>query len=417
MNTEIQTAREILPPPRFAVEPSMAGKVAEKFRPLQGLAPRTAWADLRRLGKDREHAERRDAILQALRPARFDAVLVEPEGVSSVPEGLRKAVLVRGTPTVAQVDQLNAQADAIVLEPSVISGAWFLEHRGRLQRKVGAYVHVVDPATLDLAVAMTRQVPLLIVEFQDETKIPLEIVLADAQNHGCEVVMKVKDSWEAEVVFGVLECGASGVVIDPESVTELYRLKEVVQAGGVTSRHEVMELTVVKTRHVGMGDRACLDFTSYLGLDEGILIGSFSAGFILACSETHPLPYMPTRPFRVNAGSLQMYAVAPDNRTWYLSDLRSGMDLLAVSTSGKARRVTVGRVKIERRPMLYIEAQGPDGTIATSIMQEDWHVRVFGNDGQPRNVTRLLPGDRIFGYTMEPGRHVGVKVNELIIEL
>jgi len=33
-------------------------------------------------------------------------------------------------------------------------------------------------------------------------------------------------------------------------------------------------------------------------------VGAFGGGFLLCCSETHPLPYMPTRPFRVNAGAV-----------------------------------------------------------------------------------------------------------------
>ena len=38
-----------------------------------------------------------------------------------------------------------------------------------------------------------------------------------------------------------------------------------------------------------------------------VLVGSFGGGFLLCCSETHPLPYMPTRPFRVNAGAVSSY--------------------------------------------------------------------------------------------------------------
>ena len=39
---------------------------------------------------------------------------------------------------------------------------------------------------------------------------------------------------------------------------------------------------------------------------------------ILCVSETHPLPYMPTRPFRVNAGAIHSYTLAgerPDPAT------------------------------------------------------------------------------------------------------
>jgi len=78
--------------------------------------------------------------------------------------------------------------------------------------------------------------------------------------------------------------------------------------------------------HVGVGERACVDTCSYLGQDEGILVGSQARGMILCASETHPLPYMPTRPFWVNAGAIMSYTLAEDGRPRYLSELRAGPD-------------------------------------------------------------------------------------------
>ena len=49
-------------------------------------------------------------------------------------------------------------------------------------------------------------------------------------------------------------------------------------------------------------------------------------------------------------------------------------------------------------------------------MQDDWHVRVFSDDGKPLNITELKQGDKVLGHTTEPGRHVGIRVNEHIIE-
>ena len=92
------------------------------------------------------------------------------------------------------------------------------------------------------------------------------------------------------------------------------------------------------------------------------------------------------------------------------------MEILVVGTNGKARRAAVGRVKIERRPLLYIEAESSDGTRVNTIMQEDWHVRIFGEEGQPLNITNLRPGAKVLGHTMASGRHVGVKVDEFILE-
>ena len=118
---------------------------------------------------------------------------------------------------------------------------------------------------------------------------------------------------------------------------------------------------------------------------------------ILISSETHPLPYMPTRPFRVNAAALHSYVVAPDNRTRYLAELESGAEILAVNVQGKARRVVVGRAKVETRPLLLIEAKNAANRAINIIAQDDWHVRVLG----PRQRAQhhgLKRGDRILGY-------------------
>ena len=60
-----------------------------------------------------------------------------------------------------------------------------------------------------------------------------------------------------------------------------------------------------------MGDRGCIDTTSIMTKDEGMIVGSTSAGGILVCSETHYLPYMELRPFRVNAGGVHSYVLSP----------------------------------------------------------------------------------------------------------
>jgi 3-amino-4-hydroxybenzoic acid synthase len=165
-----------------------------------------------------------------------------------------------------------------------------------------------------------------------------------------------------------------------------------------------------------MGERACLDTCSLLGKDEGLLVGSFASGLVLTVSETHPLPYMPTRPFRVNAGAIHSYTLAPGGRTRYFSELSAGSQLLAARANGELRTVTLGRVKIERRPLLSISATGPDGQRANIIVQDDWHVRLLGPDGLPRNVTELRPGHALLGFLPDDARHVGYPVREFCIE-
>ncbi|MEA2756691.1 MAG: 3-amino-4-hydroxybenzoic acid synthase [Aliidongia sp.] len=44
-------------------------------------------------------------------------------------------------------------------------------------------------------------------------------------------------------------------------------------------------------------------------------------------------------------------------------------------------------------------------------------MRAFSDDAEPHNFTELRPGDRVLGFGTEPGRHVGVNVDERLIEL
>src|SRR5262249_40879568 len=179
---------------------------------------------------------------------------------------------------------------------------------------------------------------------------------------------------------------------------------------------ELVELTVTGISHVGMGERACVDTCTYFRQDEGILVGSHSKGMILCVSETHPLPYMPTRPFRGNAGAIMSCPLSAGGRTNYLSELTAGSKVLAVDIAGRTRLATVGRVKIETRPLLSVDAVAPDGVTVNLILQDDWHVRVLGPGGAVLNSTELTPGDTVLGYLPVADRHVGYPIDEFCRE-
>jgi 3-amino-4-hydroxybenzoic acid synthase len=137
---------------------------------------------------------------------------------------------------------------------------------------------------------------------------------------------------------------------------------------------------------------------------------------ILCVSETHPLPYMPTRPFRVNAGAIMSYTLSTNGRTNYLSELKSGSRILAVDVKGHTRVSTVGRVKIETRPLLAVDAIAPNGVEVNLILQDDWHVRILGPGGAVLNCTELKQGDRVLGYLPTADRHVGYAIDEFCYE-
>ncbi|MGW0839898.1 3-dehydroquinate synthase II family protein [Streptomyces sp. NPDC002787] len=280
---------------------------------------------------------------------------------------------------------------------------------------VTGFVDVRDDRTLQLSCAGAMALPYTVIHFADPTKIPLEIVLAAAESAEGKLVTVVGDLEEAAIVFDVLERGSDGILYAPRSADEVFALARLLEA--TTPQLELSTLTVESIRHVGLGDRVCVDTCSHFEEDEGILVGSYSSGFVLCCSETHPLPYMPTRPFRVNAGALHSYTLGPDNRTNYLSEVGSGSALLAVGADGRTRRVVVGRAKLESRPLLEIRTHAEDGRLVSLTVQDDWHVRVLGPGGKVLNVTELQTGDELLGYLAQDKRHVGLPIGEFCKEV
>ncbi|MGW2047265.1 3-dehydroquinate synthase II family protein [Streptomyces sp. NPDC001858] len=289
------------------------------------------------------------------------------------------------------------------------------DHRASSDQQVSGFIDVRDDRTLRLSCAGAMALPYTVIHFADPTKIPLEIVLAAAESAEGKLVTVVDGLEEAAIVFDVLERGSDGILFTPRSADDVFALARLLEA--TTPQLELSTLTVESIRHVGLGDRVCVDTCSHFEEDEGILVGSYSSGFVLCCSETHPLPYMPTRPFRVNAGALHSYTLGPDNRTNYLSEVGSGSALLAVGADGRTRRVVVGRAKLESRPLLEIRTHAEDGRLVSLTVQDDWHVRVLGPGGKVLNVTELRAGDELLGYLAADKRHVGLPIGEFCKEV
>ncbi|TDV52021.1 3-dehydroquinate synthase II [Actinophytocola oryzae] len=352
----------------------------------------------------------RAAILEESLHQRVDAVVSDAVAdFEGLPPTVKKVLFPQGT----TLPEDLGQTDIVIVVPE--------EHglpeelaAAHPEVEFGRYVEIKDPATLDEACQSANVYPWSLLYFRDPTKIPLEIVIAAAARATGSLITIAKDVEEAEIIFGVLEHGSDGVMLAPKAVGDATGLKSasVVDSPAL----ELVELTVTATTHVGMGERACVDTCTHFREDEGILVGSHSKGMILCVSETHPLPYMPTRPFRVNAGAIHSYTLSQNERTNYLSELKSGSKVTAVDVKGRTRVVTVGRVKIESRPLISVDAQAPNGQTVNLILQDDWHVRVFGPGGQVLNSTELKPGDTLLGYLPLADRHVGYPINEFCLE-
>ncbi|MCP3799386.1 3-dehydroquinate synthase II [Allokutzneria sp. A3M-2-11 16] len=358
-----------------------------------------AWIDVRSVPP-----AQLEAVLDAAIHSRVHGVVADdPETLAPLPPTVTKVLL--GADPGASEDSALLVVEAIgdSDQLSAVSG-----------RSGNGFVEVTDDATLRLACAAAKSLPYTAVRFADPTKIPLEIVIAAAHQSPGSLVTEVADLEEAAIVLDVLEHGPDGVMLAPREPGEVFELARLLDGG--TPALELSTLIVDSIRHDGLGDRVCVDTCSHFQKDEGILVGSYSSGFILCCSETHPLPYMPTRPFRVNAGALHSYVMGPDNRTNYLSELRSGSVTLGVRADGSTRRIVVGRAKLESRPLLTITAHSVDGVEVSLTVQDDWHVRVLGPGGKVRNVTELQRGDELLGYIATDQRHVGFPIGEFCEE-
>ena len=239
--------------------------------------------------------------------------------------------------------------------------------------------------------------------------IPLENLIA----RGGKVIVPVRSPEELELALTVLEQGAAGVLIlaeDPGSLKSLLKR--------VKTASESVELSAAVIEHIrltGLGDRVCLDTCTLMSEGEGMLVGNSSGFLFLVQAEAIPNPYVAPRPFRVNAGPVHSYLRSPGGATRYLSELQAGDRVLIVRSDGSTQESTLGRVKIERRPLLLIEARIEEkrGSI---LLQNAETIRLSRPDGRAVSVVELEEGDSILVSTETAGRHFGMKVRETIWE-
>src|SRR5207245_11463030 len=115
----------------------------------------------------------------------------------------------------------------------------------------------------------------------------------------------------------------------------------------------------------------CVDTCEILHDGEGLLTGSSSQGLFLADAQVHSNPHVNPRRFRVNDGPVAHYLLAPKGKTQYLSELVAGQSVLLVDKQGRTRTVDVARVKIERRPLMFIEASVGSNSVRHSVQNAE----------------------------------------------
>jgi len=249
----------------------------------------------------------------------------------------------------------------------------------------------------------------VVVKGGDWTIIPLENLLSRTNN----LFVEISDLQEGKTALTILEKGVDGVVInnsDPKAVRDiLITLKK---------ESETLELLTARVRRIeplGLGDRVCVDTCSSMNLGEGILVGNSSQALFLVHSESVENPFVNTRPFRVNAGPVHAYVRMPGGKTKYLSEMRAGDEILIVDFQGRTYPAVVGRAKVERRPLVLVEAEESNRPISV-ILQNAETIRLAQPDGKALSLVDLKEGCEILVHREGTGRHFGVQLNETIVE-
>jgi 3-dehydroquinate synthase II len=272
--------------------------------------------------------------------------------------------------------------------------------------------HVDSTEALSALLGRTPDGGTLAIEWTLDRVIPLENAVA-ARGRRFHLWTVARTPEEVPGALGALEHGADLVIVDVHEPAEVDRLEHLIE-GLLPSTLEWDRLTLGSVGPVGVGDRVLVDTTSLLAPEEGMLVGSAAAFLFHVASEAEGSGFSRPRPFRVNAGAAHSYVLMTDGTTRYLSELDAGDSVLVATPDGTARSVRVGRVKIERRPLVLVSALD-HGAARTLFAQEAETVRLTTARGRI-STTELRAGDEVLGVRLPPARHLGRAVDETIEE-
>ena len=374
--------------------------------------------------------EERKARITAGLESGADTVLVEGEDVAKVRELGR--ITVAAFANDSDVDERPARADIWVYgtcgegDGTVPLPADLRESRvlasvqkaaEKQDHATAAYVQLLGKKYERLAVMLAEFCEYVIVIGTDWKIIPLENIIAQLQRTEAKVIAGVQTSDEARTVFETLESGANGVLLDTADVSEVKKVVEL-RAAGTLGALPLSTARITKVKELEMGERVCVDTCTLMCRGEGMLVGSQSFALFLVHAESEESPYVASRPFRVNAGAVHAYVLVGE-KTRYLSELQSGDEILIVDAAGRTRQSVVGRSKIEKRPLMLVEAEVvlPEGTSrrCSIILQNAETIKLMGRD-KPISVVELKAGDEVLVHLTEAARHFGIAVDELVIE-
>ena len=290
-------------------------------------------------------------------------------------------------------------------------------------KQVGRRVDVSNSTGQAQARAMAGSVEWILLDLGEWKMIPIENIIAACDGGPTKVAARISS---AEQVLGAafaLEIGVDALLVDENTLSTALIAKS--QRGEVatetrdeisTNEIELSNLEVIEVREGGVGDRVCVDLTSMLEQEEGMIVGSSSKSMVLVHGETVESEFVPTRPFRVNAGAAHSYIMMADGTTSYLSELKMGDEVLVVNSNGDSRNCVVGRVKIEKRPFILFRWKNENYNEAGVLLQQAETVRLISESRGLVSVTELVPGMKLLGWNGGAGRHVGQTISAEVDE-
>ncbi|CAL5222991.1 g5435 [Coccomyxa viridis] len=345
-------------------------------------------------------------------------------GLSTMVFDTKSADLAEQWSQIGRFQAMNISEDGAILSSSA---------------KVGELKHISSGKELRQLQSQTFSCENLVVDMSDWRIIPAENMVAAFQNQNARLLPVARSAEDAKVMLEALEAGTDGVVLHTQEPAQVRELATwVQQRQSSRTRQSIFDIAeVVRIESVGMGDRVCVDMASLLVPGEGLLVGSFARALFLVHSECAESAYINSRPFRVNAGPVHAYLAAPGGKTAYLSELKSGSEVLVVDPHGRQRTAVVGRIKVEQRPLVLVEAKTSDDVVHSLLLQNAETVRLVGpastslpseqaagngNEGEGQvswravSVSEMQVGDRVFLRQQGAARHTGISINESILE-
>eukprot|EP00624_Nannochloropsis_granulata_P007878 evm.model.NODE_9881_length_68592_cov_49.266796.14 len=352
------------------------------------------------------------------------------------------------------------------------------EHEGHLfdeqDRLIGAAISVKKPEDINNAIKLVGSVDWIVLEFFiDWIQIPCENVIAAAQGSPTRICVKPNKVDDIPGVAFALQTGVDALLLEPEDDPMWVAARDVqsckdtnrqtaAAAAAATApvfvaageQHEetaghilLVPAWVTNVVSGGLGDRVCLDLVQLLKEGEGCLVGSSAKALALVQAEVLPTAYINPRPFRVNAGPVHSYVLMADGSARYLSEVQAGDQVKVVNWRGQARGVTVGRCKVESRPLVKVafewgeegrEGLGEEKKTAQVFLQQAETVRFVGStdgdgkDGEDEirrpeteeekrhgagiSVTEVTMGDRILVRAHSKGTHLGRTIEARVEE-